>query len=41
MDERVLAVLKSKDQRQDALMEAVKARIAEIEKTSKEAGTHE
>ena len=32
MDERVLAVLKSKDQRQDALMEAVKARIKELSK---------
>lgn len=32
MDERVLAVLESKDQRQDALMEAVKARIKELSK---------
>lgn len=34
MDERVLDVLRRKDQRQDALMEAVKARIEEIENPS-------
>lgn len=33
MDERVLDVLRRKDQRQDALMEAVKARIEDISKS--------
>ena len=36
MDERVLDVLKRKDQRQDALMEAVKARIKELDKSDGE-----